>query len=114
IQELLQNDDLMQQCEFNYKAQWKVDGNNQRVQCYAKIYNVIDLLEAANYCLTSKSTNAKYPCHRCLISNEDLANINLTSNRIIYRTYENMKVAIESGTSNLYFIVNLQNSFWKM
>ncbi|CAG8806228.1 5686_t:CDS:2, partial [Gigaspora rosea] len=39
IQELLQNDDLMQQCEFNYKEQWKVDENNQRVQCYAEIYN---------------------------------------------------------------------------
>ncbi|CAG8700474.1 38379_t:CDS:2 [Gigaspora margarita] len=39
IQELLQNDDLMQQCEFNYKEQWKIDENNQRVQCYAEMYN---------------------------------------------------------------------------
>ncbi|CAG8768695.1 16405_t:CDS:2, partial [Dentiscutata erythropus] len=39
IQELLQNDNLMQQCKFNYKVQWKVDENNQRVQCYAEIYN---------------------------------------------------------------------------
>ncbi|CAG8512873.1 15351_t:CDS:2 [Cetraspora pellucida] len=31
IQELIQNDDLMQQCEFNYKEHWEIDSNNQRV-----------------------------------------------------------------------------------
>ncbi|KAF0532451.1 zn-finger domain-containing protein [Gigaspora margarita] len=89
--------------------------NKQPTWIYIRIAMIIsDLLEAANYCLTSKSANAKYPCHKCLISNEDLANINLTNNQIIYRTHENMKVVIESGTSNFYSIVNLQNSFWKM
>ncbi|CAG8521204.1 16331_t:CDS:1, partial [Cetraspora pellucida] len=39
IQELLQNDDLIQQYEFNYKEQWEIDENNQRVRCYAELFN---------------------------------------------------------------------------
>ncbi|CAG8834269.1 26219_t:CDS:1, partial [Racocetra persica] len=66
--------------------------NKQLTWTYIRIAMIIsDLLEAANYCLTSKSANATYPCHKCLIHNKDLANINLTSDQIIYRIHENMK-----------------------
>ena len=52
---------------------------------------IVDWLEACTYCLTYKSTNSNYPCHFCLITRDNLANINLLEKDITFRTHENMK-----------------------
>ena len=73
-----------------------------------------DLPEAATYCLTSKSANAKYPCHHCIISKQNLSNIYLDEKELIRRTPESMKAALYGGYGTDLSIICLQNSLWNL
>ena len=73
-----------------------------------------DLPEAATYCLTSKSANAKYPCHHCIISKQDLSNIYLDEKELIRRTPESMKAALHNGYGADLSIICLENSLWNL
>ena len=82
---------------------------------YIKLVLILaDLSEAASYCLTSKSANAKYPCHHCIISKQNLSNINLNEKEIIKWTPESMKTALYNGYGEDLSIFYLQNSLWKL
>ena len=41
--------------------------------------------------LTYNSVNCKYPCHKCLIENDELNTTRLNGDEIVLKTPENMK-----------------------
>lgn len=71
-----------------------------------------DLPEAAAYCLTSSSASAKYPCHHCIVSKEDLSNIYLDEKELIKRTPKSMKAALRDEVD--LSITRLYNSLWNL
>ncbi|RHZ70683.1 hypothetical protein Glove_268g18 [Diversispora epigaea] len=55
--------------------------NNRILWCIPRISMIIsDWPEACTFSLTYKSTQSNHPCHFCLVSKENLSNINLNSN----------------------------------
>ncbi|RHZ82785.1 hypothetical protein Glove_103g82 [Diversispora epigaea] len=73
--------------------------NNSIFWCFPRISMIIsDWPEACTFALTYKSTKSNYPCHFCLVSKEDLSNINLNSNQIEPRSHNNMKLYYKNNT----------------
>ncbi|RHZ86368.1 hypothetical protein Glove_52g65 [Diversispora epigaea] len=73
--------------------------NNSIFWCFPRISMIIsDWPEACTFALTYKSTKSNYPCHFCLVFKEDLSNINLNSNQIEPRSYNNMKLYYKNNT----------------
>ncbi|CAG8778770.1 17065_t:CDS:1, partial [Rhizophagus irregularis] len=65
--------------------------NNENTWFYSRVSTIIaDWLEAASFCLVYKSFNSNLPCHFCLVKKENLANIDLSVNDVILRTYDEM------------------------
>ena len=90
----------------------KINGKSEHVFLFPTLV-LSDWLEAAEYCCTSKSTNAQHPCHACLIEKDQLNNINLSDNDIVICSHDNMKLAVQNGTENDFSIARVTNSFWK-
>ena len=58
---------------------------NETFWFFLKISAVIaDWPEATSFCLTYKSPNSNNLCHFCLITREDLANLKLSENDIVF------------------------------
>ncbi|RHZ87186.1 hypothetical protein Glove_40g155 [Diversispora epigaea] len=89
--------------------------NNSIFWCFPRISMIIsDWPEACTFALTYKSTKSNYPCHFCLVSKEDLSNINLNSNQIEPRSYNNMKLYYKNNTGKNVSIENVRNFFWSV
>jgi hypothetical protein len=89
--------------------------NNEKIQFYPQISVVIaDWPEAATYCLTYKSTMSNFPCHFCLVSRNNIPNINLQSNEIIPRTHDNMRLNFNQHSENSVCIEDVYNTFWDL
>jgi len=89
--------------------------NNEKIRFYPRISVVIaDWPEAATYCLTYKSTMSNYPCHFCLVSRNNIPNINLQSNEIIPRTHDNMRLNFNQHSGNSVCIEDVYNTFWDL
>ena len=87
--------------------------NNGELWCFPFISTLLgDLPENATQTLTY-SGNGKYPCHKCLIPNEDLNNLRLSDSQIELRTPEMMKNIVVQGDAHQYSIYNMKNIFWK-
>ena len=87
--------------------------NNQPKWCYIFISAILtDLLESAAYCLTSKSANARHPCHSCIIQQKDLNNIQIQDFEIILRTPETMNDAVQNQCTSEISLTPLTNPFW--
>ena len=71
-----------------------------------------DMLEANAITNTYKSTNCKMLCLICLVSVENLSNMNLSKEDIILRTPELMASVIQNGEVKNYSIHNQKNVFW--
>ena len=57
--------------------------NNELIWFYPRISVIIsDWPEAATYCLTYKSAMSNFPCHFCLVTRDNLANINLMADEM--------------------------------
>jgi len=69
-----------------------------------------DLLEASKMANVYQSSASSHPCHSCLVSRDDLNNINLTN--ISSRTPDFMKQVIEDGEEHYYSIHSESNAFW--
>ncbi|GBC15518.2 hypothetical protein GLOIN_2v1762814 [Rhizophagus irregularis DAOM 181602=DAOM 197198] len=66
--------------------------NNEMIWFYPRVSAIIcDWPEAATYCLTYKSPMSKHPCHFCLVTRDNLADLNLQIDDITPRTYVNMQ-----------------------
>jgi Plavaka transposase len=89
--------------------------NNRTLWCFPKISMIIsDWPEACTFALTYKSTQSNHPCHFCLVSKENLSNINLNSNQIESRSHENMKLHYKNNTEKDVSIENIRNFFWSV
>jgi hypothetical protein len=88
--------------------------NNGELWCFPFISVMLgDLPENAAVTLTYNSVNCKYPCHKCLIENDELNNTRLNGDEIVLRTPENMKDYVNRGIANQYSLHNMKNIFWK-
>jgi hypothetical protein len=88
---------------------------NENIWFYPRVSVIIaDWPEAATYCLTYKSSNSNFPCHFCLVSRDNLANINLPSSDVVLRTHNEMHKHLESNIPNSVCIESVSNFFWDM
>jgi hypothetical protein len=89
--------------------------NNESIWFYPRISVIIaDWPEASTFCLTYKSSNSKLPCHFCLVTRDNLANINLLSSDIKPRTHQNMCNYFEENTEKSVCIESVHNFFWNI
>ncbi|RHZ84754.1 hypothetical protein Glove_77g12 [Diversispora epigaea] len=89
--------------------------NNRILWCIPKISMIIsDWPEACTFSLTYKSTQSNHPCHFCLVSKENLSNINLNSNQIEPRSHKNMKLHYKNNTEKNVSIEKVRNFFWNV
>ncbi|RIA87364.1 hypothetical protein C1645_827894 [Glomus cerebriforme] len=72
---------------------------NNEVLWYFSYISILlgDLPENATQTLIYSSVNSKHPCHKYLIDNEDLNNLNLNDDQIELRTPELMKNIMQQG-----------------
>ena len=86
--------------------------NDELVWFYPRISIIIaDWPEAATYCLTYKSAMSNFPCHFCLVTRDNLANINLTTDEMELRTHENMLAYLNRKLEKSVYIESLYNYF---
>jgi hypothetical protein len=89
--------------------------NNETIWFYPRVSIIIsDWPEAATYCLTYKSSMSNYPCHFCLVTRDNLADLNLQINDITSRTHLNMQQYFNQGAEKSVCIENISNFFWKL
>lgn len=89
--------------------------NNESIWFYPRISVIIaDWPEAATYCLTYKSPMSNFPCHFCLVTRDNLANINLTTDEMKLRTPENMYTCLNQKLEKSVCIESLYNYFWDL
>jgi hypothetical protein len=89
--------------------------DNKTYWFFPKISVIIaDWSEASTFCLTYKSTNSNNPCHFCLVTKNNLANIKLLEEDIILRTHENMKESLQLNLEKSVSIENISNFFWRL
>jgi hypothetical protein len=75
---------------------------------------ISDWPEASSFCLTYKSSNSNNPCHFCLITREDLANLKLSKNDIVLRNYQNMSKKYNLNLEKFVCIKSIKNYFWRL
>ena len=81
--------------------------------CFSYISTLLkDLSENAIQILIYLSVNCKYPCHKCLITNNNLNNLELSNNQIVLRTSKMMKIFVKCDLMYQYSIYNMRNIFW--
>lgn len=89
--------------------------NDQTIWFFPRISVVIaDWPEAATFCLTYKSPMSSFPCHFCLVSKDNLANINLHTDEMEIRTHDNMQDCFDQDLNKSVCIENVPNFFWKL
>jgi hypothetical protein len=85
--------------------------NNEKIWFYPRISTIIcDWSEVCTFSLIYKSFNSNFSCHFCLVSKDDLANVNLRDNEL--RNYENMISYYNSNIVNLASLEPVYNYFW--
>ena len=89
--------------------------NNENIWFYPRISTIIaDWPEAASFCLVYKFTNSNLPCHFCLVSKNDLANTDLSSDDVILRKHDEMRTRLECHTQKSVCIKSIPNFFWDL
>ncbi|GBC44827.2 hypothetical protein GLOIN_2v1783703 [Rhizophagus irregularis DAOM 181602=DAOM 197198] len=89
--------------------------NNEMIWFYPRVSAIIsDWPEAATYCLTYKSPMSKHPCHFCLVTRDNLADLNLQIDDITPRTHVNMQQYFNQNSGNSVCIENISNFFWNL
>ncbi|GET01209.1 hypothetical protein GLOIN_2v1783703 [Rhizophagus clarus] len=86
--------------------------NNENTWFYPRVSTIIaDWPEAASFYLVYKSSNSNLPCYSCLVKRENLANIDLSVNDVILRTYDEMRKHFENDTQRSVYIESVHNFF---
>jgi len=84
---------------------------NEIMLCQLRISQILaDMAEANKLTNVFQPSTTKHPCHTCLVSKDDLNNLNLLN--IIYRTPSNMKKAIAMDLASEYSLHIEHNIFW--
>jgi hypothetical protein len=88
---------------------------NESIWFYPRISVIIaDWPEAATFCLTYKSSNSNFPCHFCMVTRDNLADINLLSNDITLRNHKEMREHFNKHTEKTVCIEPVFNFFWNL
>ena len=89
------------------------NGNN--LWCFPFIFQIIgDIPEQASITLTYNSINCNCPCSICVVSADDLNNIDLKfEDDICIRTPQNMQKVITDGNAKEFSVHETENIFWK-
>jgi len=74
---------------------------------------IADMLEADEVTATYKVARCKMPCHTCMVSQNNLNNMELGPENIPGRTHENMQEIINSGQAKEFSVHSVENAFWK-
>lgn len=89
--------------------------NGESIWFFPRISVVIsDWPEAATFCLTYKSPMSAHPCHFCLVTRDNLADINLSERQIELRTHTNMRQCFDQNSEKSVCIEPVFNFFWNM
>lgn len=89
--------------------------NDEEIWFYLRISTVIaDWPEAATYCLTFKSAMSNFPCHFCLVTRDNLADINLQNEDTTPRTHINMYQHFNQDSGKSVCIEKVSNFFWNL
>jgi len=100
---------------YNENNGIELELNNRILWCFPRVSMIIsDWPEAYTFALTYKSTRSNHPCHFCLVSKENLSNINLNSNQMEPRSHNNMKLHYKNNMEKNVSIENVQNFFWSV
>ena len=100
---------------YNENNGLELELNNRILWCIPRISMIIsDWPEACTFSLTYKSTQSNHPCYFCLVSKENLSNINLNSNQIEPRSHKNMKLHYKNNTEKTVSIEKVRNFFWSV
>ena len=75
---------------------------------------IADWPEASTFCLTYKSSNSKLPYYFCLVTRDNLANINLLSSDTEPRIHQNMCNYFKENNEKSVYIESVYNFFWNM
>ena len=87
----------------------------RRIRFFPKISVIIaDWPEAATFCLTYKSSNSNNPCHFCLVTRDNLAEMNLSENYTISRNHKKMIEIFQKNLTKSVSIENIDNFFWSL
>ena len=57
---------------------------------------------------------SNYPCHFCLVTRNNLADLNLQINDMISQTHNNMQQYYNQDSGKSVCIENMSNFFWKL
>jgi len=71
------------------------------------------MLEADEITATYKSARSKRPCHICMVSQNDLNNMNVMLEDMPFRTHENMQEIIREDREKEFSVHSVENAFWK-
>ena len=86
--------------------------NNETVWFFPRVSIVIaNWPEAATYCLTYKSPMSNFSCHFCLVTRDNLSDMNLQINDIILRTHTNIQQYFNQNTENSVCLEKISNFF---
>ena len=82
--------------------------------CYPFISVMLgDFPENAATTLTFNSANCRHPCHKCLVKDDELNNVELSDDQIILRTPETMIAFVEQDITQQYSLHDMENVFWR-
>ena len=88
---------------------------NESIWFYPRISVIIaDWPEAATFCLTYKSSNSNFSCHFCMVTRDNLADINLLSDDITLRNHKEMQEHFNKHTEKTVCIEPVFNFFWNL
>jgi hypothetical protein len=72
-----------------------------------------DMLEADEVTATYKYARCKMPCHTCMVSLNDLNNMDLSPENMPSRTHGNMQEIVKNGQGKEFSVHPVENAFWK-
>ena len=72
-----------------------------------------DMLKADEVTATYKYARCKMPCHTCMVSLDDLNNMDLSPKNMPSRTHGNMQEIVKNGQGKEFSVHSVENAFWK-
>ena len=90
--------------------------NKERELTFAAriLFFLADMLEVDEVTATYKYARCnKMPCHTCMVSLNDLNNMDLSSENMPSRTYGNMQKIVKNGQGKEFSVHSVENAFWK-
>ena len=72
-----------------------------------------DMLEADEVTATYKYARCKMPCYTCMVSLNDLNNMDFSPENMPSKTHRNMQEIVKNGQGKEFSVHSVENAFWK-